>query len=128
VPREFFTTVLTLKEVYSDAALPSGLGETIFQPYMVGWMIELLAFEGFERVMEVGTGLGYQAAVLSRMARQVVKVERLASHAEQARQVLHRLGYENVEVVQGDGSLGHPPRASYDAIVVAAAAPSVPAA
>lgn len=128
VPREQFTTALTMREAYADAALPIGLGQTISQPYMVARMVELLELRGPERVLEVGTGLGYEAAILSRLAREVVTVERLGDLATKARAILAELGFDNVEVVVGDGSLGHPPRSPYGAIVVAAASPAVPAA
>jgi protein-L-isoaspartate(D-aspartate) O-methyltransferase len=126
VPRERFTHALTMSEAYADAALPIGMGQTISQPYMVARMLELLSLRGTERVLEVGTGLGYQAAVLSRIVPEVVTIERLEGHAEQSRSILRELGYDNIEVVLGDGSLGHPARAPYDAIVVAAAAPAIP--
>ncbi|MBI2892563.1 MAG: protein-L-isoaspartate(D-aspartate) O-methyltransferase [Deltaproteobacteria bacterium] len=126
VPREEFTISLTMREAYSDAALPVGHGQTISQPYMVARMIELLELGGTERVLEVGTGLGYQAAILSRLAREVVTIERLPDLASKASGVLAELGFDNVEVVVGDGSLGHAPRSPYDAIVVAAASPAVP--
>ena len=93
---------------------------------MVARMIELLALTGGERVLEVGTGRGYAAAVLSRIAGQVVTIERIPELAALARQTLAALGYDNVEVVVGDGSVGVPARAPFDAIVVAAAAPAVP--
>lgn len=126
VPRERFTAALALNEAYADAALPIGHGQTISQPYMVARMIELLSLSGAERVLEVGTGLGYEAAILSRLAREVVTIERLGELAEQARAILAEIGATNVEVVVGDGSLGHPAGAPYDGIVVAAACPAVP--
>lgn len=126
VPREAFAADASLEAAYHDGALPIGSGQTISQPYMVARMVELLALTGEEHVLEVGTGLGYEAAVLSRLAATVVTIERLPELAAQARATLASLGYGNVEVVVGDGSVGHPARAPYDAIVVAAAAPALP--
>jgi len=126
VPREAFAAGATLDSAYHDGALPIGQGQTISQPYMVARMIELLLLGGGEHVLEIGTGLGYEAAVLSRIAATVVTVERIPELAAEARATLAALGYDNVEVVVADGSVGHPPRAPYDAIVVAAAAPAIP--
>ncbi len=106
--------------------LPIGAGQTISQPLIVGLMTQALALRGSERVLEIGTGSGYQAAVLSRLAAHVVSVERLAPLAERARRILARLGYHNVEVHVGNGSLGWPQGAPYDAIIVTAGAPHVP--
>jgi protein-L-isoaspartate(D-aspartate) O-methyltransferase len=111
---------------YSDGPLPIGDGQTISQPYIVALMSEQLALQGDENVLEVGTGTGYQAAVLGCLARQVHTIERHAGLAERARQVLAELGMENVRVHTGDGSLGLPDLAPFQAILVAAAAPKVP--
>lgn len=126
VPRERFAAGAPPDRAYGDGALPIGCGQTISQPYMVARMIDLLSLSGEERVLEIGTGLGYQAAVLSRIAREVVTVERMPDLAAGARVLLRELGFDNVEVVQGDGSLGWPARAPYGGIIVAAAAPSIP--
>src|SRR5262249_26413947 len=109
-----------------DAALPIGHGQTISQPFMVARICEALALRGSEKVLDVGTGSGYQAAVLAELAAEVVTVERLPSLAGRARGTLVGAGYERVEVGVGDGSEGVPEHAPYDAIAVAAAAPSLP--
>jgi protein-L-isoaspartate(D-aspartate) O-methyltransferase len=111
---------------YSDGPLSIGEGQTISQPFMVAAMTEALELAGHERVLEIGTGSGYQAALLSRLAREVHSVERNATLAETARERLARLGYANVTVHDGDGTLGLPELAPFDAIVVTAASPSVP--
>src|SRR3972149_5336361 len=110
----------------AEAALPIGRGQTISQPYMVARMCELLDLEGDERVLEVGTGSGYQAAVLAELAAEVHSVERVQALAERARETLDAAGYGLVRVHVGDGSLGLPEHAPYAGIVVAAAAPEVP--
>jgi protein-L-isoaspartate(D-aspartate) O-methyltransferase len=111
-----------------DGALPIGYGATISQPTMVARMCEELRLTGDERVLDVGTGSGYQAAVLAELAAEVVGIERVPELAEQARTALVAAGYPGVEVHVGDGTLGLPERAPFDAIVVAAAAPRPPAA
>jgi protein-L-isoaspartate(D-aspartate) O-methyltransferase len=111
---------------YEDAPLPIGEGQTISQPYIVAAMTAALRLQGDERVLEIGTGFGYQAAVLGCLAREVLTVEFRAKLATEAAQRLDRLGYESVHVHCGDGTLGLPEFAPYDAILVAAAAPSVP--
>ena len=111
---------------YADQALPIACGQTISQPYVVAYMTEHLGLRPHHRVLEVGTGSGYQAAVLSRLAREVVSIERYRTLAEQARGRLASLGYENVEIVVGDGFAGVPGRAPYDRIVVTAAAEELP--
>lgn len=126
VLREEFVPVAMRDQAYDDHPLPIGEGQTISQPYMVAYMTEALELTGIERVLEIGTGSGYAAAVLSRIVDTVYSVERLASLAESARQRLERLGYTNVVVLLGDGSLGYPEQAPYDAIVVTAGAPKVP--
>jgi protein-L-isoaspartate(D-aspartate) O-methyltransferase len=126
VPRELFVPAELQHEAYVDAALPIGEDQTISQPYMVAWMTQLLELSGVETVLEVGTGSGYQAAVLAALARQVVTIERLPSLSEAARHRLTALGITNVEFHVGDGSLGYPPRAPYEAIIVTAGAPGVP--
>jgi protein-L-isoaspartate(D-aspartate) O-methyltransferase len=126
VPRELFLPEDQRGRAYDDAALPIGGGQTMSQPYMVAKMSELLALDGDERVLDVGTGSGYHAAVLAELAREVVTIERVAELAARARQSLAAAGYDNVDVRVGDGTLGVPDRAPYDAIAVAAAAPVLP--
>jgi protein-L-isoaspartate(D-aspartate) O-methyltransferase len=127
VPRHEFVPVEFRARAYEDAPLPIGEGQTISQPYIVAAMTAALALQGNERVLEIGTGFGYQAAVLACLAREVFSVEFRAALATQASERLSRLGYTNVHVHCGDGTLGLPEFAPYDAILVAAAAPSVPA-
>jgi protein-L-isoaspartate(D-aspartate) O-methyltransferase len=126
VPRELFVPPELRAQAYADGALPIGHGATISQPYMVAAICELLGLSGDERVLDVGTGSGYQAAVLAELARDVVTIERVPELAETARATLAAAGYERVEVRVGDGTLGVPERAPFDAIAVAAAAPELP--
>jgi protein-L-isoaspartate(D-aspartate) O-methyltransferase len=111
---------------YADHALPIACGQTISQPYVVAYMTEQLGVKPQHRVLEIGTGSGYQAAILSRLAREVVTVERYRTLAEAARTRLATLGYGNVEVVVGDGMLGAPDKAPFDRIMVTAAATDIP--
>ncbi|MDH4180270.1 MAG: protein-L-isoaspartate(D-aspartate) O-methyltransferase, partial [Armatimonadota bacterium] len=108
-----------------DYPLPSGDGQTISQPYMVAIMTEALRLTADHSVLEIGTGSGYQAAILAELSRHVYSVERIAALADRARDTLADLGYANVTVVLGDGSLGHPPAAPYDRIIVTAASPKI---
>jgi protein-L-isoaspartate(D-aspartate) O-methyltransferase len=126
VPREHFVEAPYADEAYADMALPIACGQTISQPYVVAYMTEALDVKPHHRVLEVGTGSGYQAAVLSRIARDVVSIERYRTLAESARIRLATLGYDNVDVVVGDGLAGVPERAPYDRIIVTAAAEEVP--
>src|SRR5436190_4051903 len=126
VPREHFVAPDCLEAAYGDHALPIACGQTISQPYVVAYMSEQLAVGPQHRVLEIGTGSGYQAAVLSRLAREVVSIERYRTLAEAARTRLKTLGYNNVDVVLGDGLNGEPSRAPYDRIIVTAAAERVP--
>jgi protein-L-isoaspartate(D-aspartate) O-methyltransferase len=126
VAREDFVPLDLAEFAYEDAPLPIGEGQTISQPYIVAVTAEALSLRGGERVLEVGTGSGYAAAILGRLAKEVYTVERLLSLAESARERLGRLGYANVHVRCGDGSLGWAEHAPYDAIAVAAGGPSVP--
>jgi protein-L-isoaspartate(D-aspartate) O-methyltransferase len=126
VPRERFVDAGFLRSAYADQALPIACGQTISQPYVVAYMTEHLAVQPQHRVLEVGTGSGYQAAVLSRLAREVVTIERYRTLADQAQERLRSLGYDNVNVVVGDGFTGVPRRAPYDRIIVTAAAETVP--
>lgn len=126
VPRELFVPDDQRERAYRDGALPIGEGQTVSQPWIVARMIELLGLEGPERVLEVGTGSGYGAAVLAHCCSHVVTVERRHALAERAGQVLHEIGLRNVEVRTGDGCEGVPDRAPFDAIVVTAAAAEGP--
>ena len=126
VPRELFVPENLRAYAYDDGALPIGHGQTISQPFNVATICSLLALEGTERVLDVGTGSGYQAAVLAELAAEVVTIERIPALADAARARLAEAGYEEVDVRVGDGSTGVPERAPFDAIAVAAAAPSVP--
>jgi protein-L-isoaspartate(D-aspartate) O-methyltransferase len=126
VPRELFVDPHLAEAAYADQALPIACGQTISQPYVVAYMTEQLAVGPEHRVLEVGTGSGYQAAVLSRLAREVVSIERYRTLADTARGRLKTLGYDNVEVLLGDGFAGAPARAPFDRIIVTAAAESVP--
>jgi protein-L-isoaspartate(D-aspartate) O-methyltransferase len=126
VPREAFVPEELRKFAYDDSPLPIGCEQTISQPYIVAFMIEALQLKGGERVLEIGTGSGYAAAVLSQIAGAVYTVERLKPLAKQAGATLAALGYANVHVRQGDGTLGWPEHAPYDGIVVAAGGPQVP--
>ena len=126
VPRELFVPESLRAYAYEDGALPIGHGQTISQPFIVATICSLLALEGTERVLDVGTGSGYQAAVLAELAAEVVTIERIPELAETARAALADAGYASVEARVGDGSLGAPERAPFDAIAVAAAAPTVP--
>lgn len=128
VPRERFVKPGWQAQACDDNPLPIEAGQTISQPYIVAFMSEALELQGSERVLEIGTGTGYAAAVLGRLAREVHSVERIALLAEHAGQTLAALGANNVHVHCADGTLGWPAAAPYDAIVVTAAGPEVPAA
>jgi protein-L-isoaspartate(D-aspartate) O-methyltransferase len=126
VPREHFVEARFADSAYADHAMPIACGQTISQPYVVAYMTEQLAVRPNHRVLEVGTGSGYQAAVLSRLAREVVTLERYRTLANSARARLRTLNYTNVEVLLGDGFGGEPMRAPYDRIIVTAAAEVIP--
>jgi protein-L-isoaspartate(D-aspartate) O-methyltransferase len=126
VPREAFVPERFRSRAYADSALPIGEEQTISQPWIVAAICQALELEGGERVLEVGSGSGYSAAVLSRLAAEVVGVERHSSLTAEARQALDGLGVENVELIVGDGSRGVPERAPFDAIAVHATAPAPP--
>jgi protein-L-isoaspartate(D-aspartate) O-methyltransferase len=126
VPRELFVPERLQRRAYEDAALPIGEGQTISQPYMVARIAEALALTGDEHVLDVGTGSGYQAAVLAELADEVDTIERIPALAEQARDNLKAAGYDRVQVHVGDGSQGLAARAPFSAIAVAAAAPELP--
>ncbi len=126
VPRREFVGDAFGGIAYADQALPICCGQTISQPYVVAYMTEQLDLKPNYRVLEIGTGSGYQAAVLSRLAREVVSIERYRTLAEEARTRLQTLGYNNVEVIVGDGVAGAANRAPFDRIIVTAAAEQVP--
>jgi protein-L-isoaspartate(D-aspartate) O-methyltransferase len=126
VARELFVPEQLRDHAYDDAALPIGSGQTISQPYMVAKICEALALDGDEHVLDVGSGSGYQAAVLAELAAEVDTIERIPELAELARANLAAAGYDEVRVHVGDGTRGLPERAPFDAIAVAAAAPRLP--
>ena len=126
VPRHEFVPPSSGRQAYEDHPLPIGHGQTISQPYIVGFMTEALDLRGGERVLEIGTGSGYQAAVLARIASRVFSIEIVAALAAESAERLKRLGYDNVRVRAGDGYAGWPEEAPFDAIIVTAAAPRVP--
>jgi len=126
VPRHLFIPEEVRHHAYTDGPLPIGFSQTISQPYIVALMTHLLELIGSERVLEVGTGSGYQAAILSRLAAEVYTVEIVPELAERAKTILREAGCANVHVHLADGSLGWPEAAPYDAIIATAAAPSVP--
>ena len=126
VPRERFVPEHERRRSYNDSALPIGQGQTISQPWIVAAISQALELRGDERVLEIGTGSGYSAAVLARLAAEVITIERLAELAGAARELLAELGADNVEVVVRDGSRGYPERAPYHGIAVHATAPGAP--
>lgn len=126
VPRHCFVPAAKQPQAYEDHPLEIGSGQTISQPYMVAKMTELLSLTAKSRVLEVGTGSGYQAAILAELAAEVISVERFEELAEIARERLAALEYVNVSVVVGDGTLGWPEQGPYDGIMVTAAAPAIP--
>jgi protein-L-isoaspartate(D-aspartate) O-methyltransferase len=126
VPREAFVPDSLVEHAYEDAPLPIGNGQTISQPYVVAMTVQALLLRGPERVLEIGTGSGYAAAILGAMVRDVETVERIEDLARTAAERLARFGFTNVHVHHGDGSLGWPPGAPYEAIAVAAGAPRPP--
>lgn len=128
VPRHLFVPDAQRAEAYGDFPLPIGHGQTISQPYIVGFMTQALELQPDHKVLEIGTGSGYQAAVLSQIARQVYTIEIVAPLAERARETLQALGYRNVEVRAGNGYLGWPEQAPFDRIMVTAAPDEIPGA
>ena len=127
IPRHRFLPREDEPGAYGDYPLPIGSGQTISQPYMVAIMTEALLLSGEETVLEIGTGSGYQAAILAELSREVYSLERFGELAERARKVLADLDYQNITVIVGDGSRGHPEAAPYDRIIVTAAAPAIAA-
>lgn len=126
VPRHAFVPGALRSRAYEDCALTIGSAQTISQPYMVALMTELLSLGPTDRVLEIGTGSGYQTAILASLAKEVVSIERREELAERARDVLGDLGVSNARVVVGDGTRGYPDAAPYDAIIVTASGPTVP--
>lgn len=126
VPRHLFVPEQMKELAYGDEPLPIGEGQTISQPYIVAYMTEVLRLRGQEKVLEVGTGSGYQTAVLAEIVREVYTVELIPELSERARAVLEKLGYRNIHFRVGDGTLGWPEHAPFDAILVSAAPASVP--
>jgi protein-L-isoaspartate(D-aspartate) O-methyltransferase len=126
VPREYFVTPELIESAYADQALPIACGQSISQPFVVAYMTEQLEVEPAHRVLEIGTGSGYQTSVLSRLAGEVVSVERYRTLAEAARTRIETLGYANVTIVVGDGMQGAPDFAPFDRILVTAAAEEIP--
>ncbi len=126
-PREHFVPPDLAGSAYDDCALPVGRGQTISQPYMVALMTERLKLAATHRVLEIGTGSGYQAAILARLCTHVFTVERITSHSDAARRRLAALNIDNVSFHVGDGSLGWPQHAPFDRVIVTAAAPEIPA-
>jgi len=127
VPRHLFVPEPQRGRAYSDSPLPIGYDQTISQPYIVAFMTQALNLDPGHRVLEIGTGSGYQAAVLSALAKEVFSIEIVAPLAERARETLTRLGYRNIQVRTGNGYLGWPEHAPYDRIMVTAAPDEVPA-
>lgn len=126
VPRHLFLDESQWIRAYDDMALPIGEEQTISQPYMVAIMTELLELKGDEKVLEIGTGSGYQAAILSELSRYVYTIERVQSLSDRASKVLRSLGYDNVYLRVGDGTLGWPEEAPFDRIIITAACPEIP--
>jgi protein-L-isoaspartate(D-aspartate) O-methyltransferase len=126
VPRHLFVRESEIGQAYDDTPLPIGEKQTISQPYIVGYMTEALELKGFERVLEIGTGSGYQAAILAELAREVYTVERIPKLSESARKILDDLNYRNIHFKIDDGTLGWPEEAPFDGIIVTAASPDTP--
>ncbi|HTA23705.1 MAG TPA: protein-L-isoaspartate(D-aspartate) O-methyltransferase [Terriglobales bacterium] len=126
VPRHLFVTDEYRDSAYDDHPLPIGAGQTISQPYIVAFMLEVLSLDGSASVLEIGTGSGYQTALLAELVRQVYSVERIESLAHGAATILRQLGYANVSLLVGDGGLGWVEYSPFDAIVVSAATPTIP--
>ena len=126
VPRHKFIPERNIQEAYEDHPLPIGEGQTISQPYMVALMTECLKLKGEEKVLEIGTGSGYQTAILAELAREVYSIERIPSLAEKAKIVLEELGYKNVKIKIGDGTLGWEEYSPYEGIIVTAGSPEIP--
>ncbi len=126
IPRHLFVDESMQYKAYDDMALPIGEGQTISQPYMVAVMTELLELTGNEKVLEIGTGSGYQAAILAELAKEVYSVERVAVLTNRAEERFHLLGYNNIRIKIGDGTLGWPEEAPFDRIIITAGTPKIP--
>ncbi len=126
VPRHLFMPEKYRDDAYEDMALPIGEGQTISQPYMVAIMTELLELNGDEKVLEIGTGSGYQAAILAELSREVYTVERIESLGDNVRLKLKEMGYDNIYVIVADGTKGLPEKAPFDRIIITAATPKIP--
>ncbi len=126
VPRHLFMPESVRYSAYDDMAMEIGEGQTISQPYMVAVMTELLELKGTEKVLEIGTGSGYQAAILAELSSEVYTIERISALADRSRETLRGLGYGNIHVVVGDGTVGLADMAPFDRIIITAAAPSIP--
>jgi len=126
IPREKFVLPENEKEAYLDSPLPIGLGQTISQPYMVALMTECLSLKGNEKVLEIGTGSGYQAAILSKIVKEVFTIERFEALASRAEKIFQTLGINNIKVIVGDGTAGLREYSPYDGIIVTAGAPEIP--
>ncbi len=126
VPRHLFVPADIRDRAYDDSPLPIGEGQTISQPYMVAWMTELLEVTGDSRILEIGTGSGYQAAILCELGKEIFSIEKQAGLARVAEERLRSLGYHNIHIKVGDGTLGWPEEAPFDGIMVTAGSPSVP--
>ena len=126
VPRHLFIPPPYDRNAYDDSPLPIGNGQTISQPYIVAVMTELLSPKPSDNALEIGTGTGYQAAILSRIVKKVTTVERIPAVAELARRNISALHIDNIEIIVGDGTLGYPENAPYDGIIITAATPDIP--
>lgn len=126
VPRHLFVSSEYIDQAYEDYPLPIGYGQTISQPYMVAIMTELLELDNTHKILEIGTGSGYQTAILASIAKEVYTVERVPELSKRAKEILEKLGFDNIKFKVGDGSLGWPEYAPYDRIIVTAAAPDIP--
>jgi protein-L-isoaspartate(D-aspartate) O-methyltransferase len=126
VPRHLFVPADLVEEAYNDYPLPIGYGQTISQPYIVALMTEALELRGDEKTLEIGTGSGYQTAILAELSKEVYTIERIISLLDKAKEVLKNLGYKNIFFKAGDGTLGWPENKPYDAIIVTAGAPKIP--
>lgn len=126
IPRHHFVSADYQSWAYDDRPLSIGEGQTISQPYMVALMTESLGLKGPERVLEIGTGSGYQTAILAELSRTIFTVERIEALTRKARQILHELGYANIFFFTGDGTRGWPEKAPFDGIIVTAGAPEIP--
>lgn len=126
VPRHLFVPPSLMENAYDDMALSIGEGQTISQPYMVAIMTELLELKGKEKVLEIGTGSGYQAAILSELAEEVFTIERIPTLADETLRRLESLGFKNIHIVVGDGTKGLGEQAPFDRVIITAAAPAIP--